>query len=126
MANAQLSEIEEVRAVLAVWALWARRRVGPHGFADESIEYLLQTFHCMPPTSIGLRLEPEHKLAQTVEGIIVGMPAHLKKYILVEFISGGSPKARARQVHNSVPKYYNELQSALWWLHSNAKFKSFL
>ena len=126
MPASEISEIQAIRDVLARWSIWARQKVLPRGYAGETVEYVLMRFGTQPPKATGWVPEPENKEAEAVEQIVISMPRHLKQFIIAEFIIGGPPKARARATHTSVPQYYKELHSALWWLHGDRRLRRFI
>jgi hypothetical protein len=115
--------LEQTRDSLHRWSKWCRPGKTPGGFAGETIEHSLMVFGGGRPKGKGRISEPDHPLEERVEAAVTSMPAELKVYIVAEYITRGSPSQRAAATFTSVPKYYTELNSALWWLHGNGKCK---
>lgn len=125
--TAEIEEIQTVRDILAtVWAPWARKKTGPNGYPEETIEYSLMRFGAQAPKTQGAPRIDSNPKAEEVEAILMSMPSHLRKFIVAEFIVRGAPAKRAQATHSSVPQYYKELRSAFWWLAGNGRIYSLI
>lgn len=121
----EIDEIQSVRDALANrWAPWARQITLPQGWRGESIEYVMMRFGGSAPRAQGAPAADYDPQAEKIEATIVSMPAPLKPFIVTEFCTrkdNGDRLTRdekAKLCHVSYPRYYAELRSALWWLHS--------